>query len=177
MQSEVMVRIEADHVVTDNAWLWRADHDIAGLVKEGRNYVRTGLEVLGDNVTTYGLAVEHTLGDLVQWKGNDGRCYFYQSELPYDVKQSEFGDAGSVGFRVDAEVQQFAGYGVGVYSFFRDFNVTIENGIEVPDKTGVTMQNAFTKFLTGLGGIEHVINGEGGSTVENHDSPQYVCGY
>ncbi len=42
-----------------------------------------GLVVSGDSVTAYGLAVEHTLNDLVQWNGNDGATYFYQSELPW----------------------------------------------------------------------------------------------
>ena len=32
---------------------------------------------MGDNVTAYGLAVEHTLGDLVWWGGNYGRVFFY----------------------------------------------------------------------------------------------------
>ena len=34
------------------------------------------------NVTAYGLAAEHALGDQVVWKGDGGRTYFYQSELP-----------------------------------------------------------------------------------------------
>ena len=41
----------------------------------------------GDDVTTYGLAVEHTLEDLTVWNGEGGQVYFYQSELPYDVDQ------------------------------------------------------------------------------------------
>ena len=40
-------------------------------------------------MTAYGLAVEHTLGDQVVWKGDGGRTYFYQSELPYDVTCDE----------------------------------------------------------------------------------------
>ena len=35
----------------------------------------------------YGLAVEHTLGDLTQWHGERGATYFYQSEMPYDATQ------------------------------------------------------------------------------------------
>jgi hypothetical protein len=36
--------------------------------------------------------VEHTLGDLLDWQGERGRTYFYQSELPYDVTQANYGD-------------------------------------------------------------------------------------
>ena len=35
----------------------------------------------------YGLAVEHTLGDLTRWHGERGATYFYQSEMPYDATQ------------------------------------------------------------------------------------------
>ena len=47
----------------DNLWLWRADHDVRGLVKQRRNPVQNGLVVRGDDVSMYGLAVEHALGD------------------------------------------------------------------------------------------------------------------
>jgi hypothetical protein len=53
--------------------------------------VQTALEVLSDDVTIYGLAAEHTLGDLVLWRGERGRVYFYQCELPYDVATDTFG--------------------------------------------------------------------------------------
>mmetsp|Transcript_91663 Transcript_91663/g.258289 ORF Transcript_91663/g.258289 Transcript_91663/m.258289 type:complete len:407 (-) Transcript_91663:570-1790(-) len=98
-----MVRLESGHIVGDNLWLWRADHGVAGLVRGGANPCQTGLVVNGDDVTIYGLAVEHTLGDLVQWSGNRGRTFFYQSELPYDVTQA-YGDAGYVGYRVNDSV-------------------------------------------------------------------------
>jgi hypothetical protein len=55
------------------------------------NPVQTALQINGDNVTGYGLACEHTLGNLLEWNGENGRTYFYQSEFPYDVNQS-YGD-------------------------------------------------------------------------------------
>jgi hypothetical protein len=85
MTADVMVSIESGNVIYDNSWLWRADHDIIGEVYDSHNPVQTGLKVTGDNVTVYGLASEHTLGNLVEWYGNNGRVYFYQSEYPYDV--------------------------------------------------------------------------------------------
>eukprot|EP00966_Prymnesium_polylepis_P007919 182407-Prymnesium_polylepis.1 len=44
-----------------------------------------GLVVDGDDVTMYGLAVEHTEEDLTLLNGERGQTYFYQSELPYGV--------------------------------------------------------------------------------------------
>jgi hypothetical protein len=43
-----------------------------------------GLVVNGNNVTAYGLFVEHHQQYQVLWNGNGGRTYFYQSEIPYD---------------------------------------------------------------------------------------------
>lgn len=82
---ETMAVINTSHVVIDNTWFWRADHDVAGSVYAQRNPVSTGFVVNGDHVTAYGLAVEHTLGEMTKWNGNYGKTYFYQSELPYDV--------------------------------------------------------------------------------------------
>ena len=80
-----MIQINSAEVIIDHTWLWRADHDVGGYVKYSRNYVENGLQVNGDSVKAYGLFSEHSLGDLVQWNGNHGETYFYQSELPYDV--------------------------------------------------------------------------------------------
>lgn len=84
-----MVEINVGYTIIDNAWLWRADHDVSGdggaPVTGGRNPVQTGLIVNQDNVRAYALMSEHTLGDLVQWNGNMGETYFFQSEMPYDV--------------------------------------------------------------------------------------------
>jgi hypothetical protein len=37
------------------------------------------------------------LKDLTVWSGENGRTYFYQSELPYCVSQAEFGAPGYTG--------------------------------------------------------------------------------
>lgn len=34
-RADILVQINADDVVMDNVWLWRADHDVTGLVKNG----------------------------------------------------------------------------------------------------------------------------------------------
>lgn len=84
-----MVVINQMYTVIDNAWLWRADHDVGGNggapVTGSKNPVQTGLIVNGSHVKAYGLMSEHTLGDLVQWNGDFGTTIFFQSEMPYDV--------------------------------------------------------------------------------------------
>jgi len=85
VSADRMLELNNQHVILDHAWLWRADHDIGGLVKDSHNYSGTGLQVNADNVKSYGLFSEHHLGDLVEWNGNNGEVHFYQSELPYDV--------------------------------------------------------------------------------------------
>ncbi len=50
-------RSTADNVILDDVWAWRADHG-AG-VGWNSNTADTGLVVNGDNVTAYGLFVEH----------------------------------------------------------------------------------------------------------------------
>ena len=98
---DVHVRIHSGHVIGDNVWLWRADHSALApgespsdpslseyhLVRDGEFRTNTGLEVFGDSVTMYGLAVEHTLRDLVRWSGSHGQTFFFQAELPYDATQ------------------------------------------------------------------------------------------
>ena len=80
--------------------MWRADHDVGGLVYSSHNPVATGIEVNGNFVRAYGLFVEHTLGDMVVWNGEDGEVYFFQSELPYDATQSNYADKGYHSYHV-----------------------------------------------------------------------------
>jgi hypothetical protein len=46
----------------------------------------------------------------------------YQSELPYDV-DTDYGTNGYAGYKVNSKVENHTGYGIGVYSFFRDHDV------------------------------------------------------
>merc|ERR1712087_530062 len=159
VRADRMVEINADRVVLDNSWLWRADHDVTGNVYSCNNPVEVGLEVNGDSVMAYGLKVERTLNNLVEWNGEKGACYMFQSEFPYDVNQAQFGDPGYNAFRVDDSVTQFEGYGMGMYSFFRDNDVTVKNAIQAPQGAqGVQFTNVMTVFLSGTGEITHVIN-------------------
>ena len=159
-RADTMVRVAGAGVVLDNVWLWRADHaalapgeeprpgEVYHLVADGECYSETGLVVDGDDVVAYGLAVEHTLKDQVIWRGERGRVFFYQSELPYDVDQA-FADAGHVGYRVTAAAHESVG--AGIYSFFRDSQCLVPAAVAAPPTANFT--NAFTKHLNGHPGI------------------------
>ena len=122
----------------------------------------------------YGLAVEHALGDLVQWSGERGRTYFFQSELPYTVTQAAYGDPGFVGYRVNATVADHDAWGVGVYSFFAAHAVTVESGIRCPPALERRFVAPLGVHLNGLGAIKHVINEVGVGTSATQQV-NYVC--
>ncbi|CAK0810061.1 unnamed protein product [Prorocentrum cordatum] len=167
-RSRLMVQISSGNVVGDNFWLWRGDHwgkpsGEYGLVRDGDNRCDTGLEVTGDDVTIYGLAVEHTLKDLTVWGGQGGRVYFYQSELPYDVNQ-DWGDAGYVGYRVLDSVGTHEAHGIGVYHYFRDYAVTVQSGIACPEWLENSFDSPLSVYLTGKGKVLHILNDRGDMT-------------
>jgi hypothetical protein len=171
---DTMIEINSGNVVIDNSWFWRADHGVSGEVMNSDNPNQHGLVVNGANVTIYGLAVEHQLQDLVQWNGENGRTYFFQSELPYDVTQDNFGAKNYVGYRVNSNVQNHHVWGAGVYSYFRDNAVTVANGIVTGGSANVQFVNSLTVFLNGLGQITHIINDKG-ATVNTAGETQYEC--
>ncbi|KAH8092865.1 hypothetical protein JL720_5031 [Aureococcus anophagefferens] len=150
-RADTMVRVAGAGVVLDNVWLWRADHaalapgeaprpgEVYHLVADGECYSETGLVVDGDDVVAYGLAVEHTLGDQMIWRGERGRVFFYQSELPYDVDQA-FADAGHVGYRVTAAAHESVG--AGIYSFFRDSQCLVPAAVAAPPTANFTTLHA-----------------------------------
>ena len=47
------------------------------------------------------LKINSTLQDLTQWYGDNGKTFFYQSELPYDTSEASFGQENYTGYRVD----------------------------------------------------------------------------
>merc|ERR1711865_532408 len=178
VQVDKIVRIHSGNIIGDNLWLWRADHSAVRpgevlpsdqlteyhLIRLGECQCDTGLEVTGSDVTVYGLQVEHTVKDLVEWSGERGKVFGFQSELPYDVTQESFCDPGYSGYKVAQGVQEHAAYGIGVYSYFRDHQCLVPSAILAPDLPGVTFTNTFTKQLNGYGGILSILNGRGPAT-------------
>jgi hypothetical protein len=167
-KAKVSFTINANDTLIDNIWAWRADHG------EGFgwtvNTADTGVIVNGDDVTAYGLFVEHYQKFQTIWNGERGRTIFYQSELPYDVpSQAAWQHAGVKGwasYKVGDRVHTHEAWGLGAYAFFNQgVDIREDRAIEVPVKKGVVFHDAVTVFLNGSGGIEHTINDAGTATI------------
>jgi hypothetical protein len=177
--------VNSSHVILDDIWAWRADHGNG--VGWTSNTADTGVIVNGDNVTAYGLFVEHYQKYEVIWKGNGGTDIFFQNEMPYDPpSQAAWMEApgvnGWAAFKVDSAVTSFTGYGMGSYSFFNQgVSIYAANAFEVPTTLPASsLDDLFTIFLStaGSGGILNVINNTGGSsTIANPDAPVTVVSY
>jgi hypothetical protein len=169
------LEINSHDVIGDHLWLWRADHGTG--VGWTSNTAANGLVVNGNDVTMYGLFVEHYQQHQVQWNGNGGRTYMFQNEMPYDVPdQAEWMSGTTQGFaayRVDAAVTRHEAWGLGSYCFFnRNPTVVADHAFEAPVAPGVRLRNMVTVSLGGgRGTITHVINQTGaaakaGATVQ-----------
>jgi hypothetical protein len=170
------VEINSHDVIGDHLWLWRADHGSG--VAWTSNTAANGLVVNGNDVTMYGLFVEHYQQYQVEWNGNGGRTYMFQNEMPYDVPdQADWMSGTTQGFaayRVDAAVTSHEAWGLGSYCFLnRNPTVVADHAFEAPVVPGVRFRNMVTVSLGGgKGTIAHVINQTGaaakaGATVQN----------
>ncbi|NQX57937.1 discoidin domain-containing protein [Paenibacillus qinlingensis] len=175
-QNKAQMTINSDDIIGDHFWMWRADHGAGAGWTE--NVSTNGLIVNGDDVTLYGLFNEHHNEYQTLWNGNGGRVYFYQSEIPYDVpNQAVWMDGsknGYASYKVADTVTTHEAWGLGVYSYFRDAAVKLENAIEVPNAAGVKIHHATTIWLNGTAGSEitHIINGIGGRVYGTSGSAQ-----
>ncbi len=162
------VTINSNNVLIDNVWLWRADHGNG--VGWNVNKAMNGIIVNGDNVTAYGLFVEHFEQYQTLWNGENGQVFFYQSEIPYDVPSQGVWKHDNVNgyssFKVADKVQNFNGQGMGIYCFF-DNPALLENAIEASSAPGVKIRHVVTQWLgTAKGsGISHILNGTGKSVL------------
>ncbi|MBM0277180.1 discoidin domain-containing protein [Micromonospora tarensis] len=161
--------VNSDNVIGDHMWLWRADHAASGVPTGWTlNTADTGLTVNGDNVTMYGLFVEHYQKYQTIWNGNGGRTYFYQNELPYDVPNQAAWMNGSTrgyaAYKVADSVTSHQAWGLGSYSYFNvNPAVVEERSFEVPVNPNVRFTNMVTVSLGGVGTINRVINNAGGT--------------
>jgi hypothetical protein len=162
------LQVNSNNVIGDHMWLWRADHAANG-VPTGwtQNTAQNGLVVNGNNVTMYGLFVEHYQQYNVIWNGNGGRTYFFQNELPYDVPdQSAYMNGSTQGwaaYKVGPNVTTHEAWGLGSYCFFSTNNsVVLAHSFEVPQTAGVKFHDLVTVSLGGTGTITHVIDNTGG---------------
>ena len=172
--------VNSSHVILDDIWAWRADHG-AG-VGWTSNTADTGLVVNGNDVTAYGLAVEHYQKNEVIWNGQGGQDIFFQNEMPYDPPSQAAWMSGSAdgypAFVISPKVTSFSGYGLGSYCFFNQ-GVPIESAtaFSVPDAPGVQLNDVFTRFLNGSGSIDHVVNGTGAAVTTDNPGPSDVVSY
>jgi hypothetical protein len=166
-RAQVNLRVNSSDTIIDHTWIWRADHGAgAGW---NSNVSANGLVVNGDNVTAYGLFVEHHQEFQVLWNGNGGRTYFYQSEIPYDPPdQTSFisapGTNGWASYKVADDVTTHEAWGLGIYSVFRHPGVVLTRAIEVPASPNIRFHSMITVALDDKGEISNVINNAGGPT-------------
>lgn len=161
--------LNSNNTIVDHTWLWRADHG-AG-VGWTTNPSSNGLWVNGNDVTIYGLFVEHFENYQVVWNGNGGRVYFYQSEIPYDVpSQSSWNSPtgrGYASYKLADSVTSHEAWGLGIYSVFTNGGILLDRAIEVPNTPNVHLHDMISVCLGNNGGIVHVINNTGAQTVCN----------
>ncbi len=178
--------VNSDNVILDDIWAWRADHGTG--VGWTVNTADTGVVVNGDDVTAYGLFVEHYQKTETIWNGNGGTVVFFQNEMPYDPpSQADWmaapGVEGFPALKVTDGVTSFTGYAMGSYSFFNQgVDIFAANAFEVPETLPAgSLHDLLTIFLdanNGKGGIRNVINDTGGSsTIANPDVPVTVVSY
>ena len=167
-RADINLEINANDTLVDHTWIWRADHGDG--VGWDKNLSNNGLVVNGNDVTVYGLFVEHHQQFQVLWNGNHGRTYFYQSEIPYDPPtQSAYtsapGTDGWASYKVADTVTHHEAWGLGVYSVFTYPNVFLSHAIEAPTTPNVRFHDMITVCLETNGGIRHIIDNQGDPTV------------
>jgi Fibronectin type III domain len=170
-RASISLQINSNNTLLDHTWLWRADHGNAGTVGWDINTAANGLVVNGNNVTAYGLFVEHFQEYQTIWNGNGGRTYFYQSEIPYDPPQnrqdlwtSAPGVNGWASYKVADSVTSHEAWGMGIYAVFLVTGQRLTRAIETPVNSNVRFHHMVTVNLTVNGGIDNVINNTGGGT-------------
>ncbi|MFC8597531.1 glycosyl hydrolase family 28-related protein [Isoptericola sp. NPDC057191] len=194
-RTDVALEVNADDVLIDHTWVWRADHGVEGFATDGSagvngdterwrtNTARNGVVVNGDRVTATGLFVEHFQEHNTVWNGEDGTVVLYQNELPYDPPtQADWtqpdGTLGWAGYKVGDDVRRHRLFGGGVYVFNQNNPAIVtEDGFSVPERPGVRLHHLMTVNLS-AGTIDHVVNGEGDAVPPSTSgSPEYLADY
>ncbi len=166
------IEINADYVIGENLWLWRADHDaVSRNVLWNQDQANYGLIVNGNNVKMYGLFIEHFQNYQTVWVGKNGEINFYQSEMPYFMPDGNkdvdclFPGGSDISTKqvcaslyIAKEASGFKGTGMGIYSYFPSASadgkfkqnaVTAETAILIDQTQSVTLNNVQTHFLDG----------------------------
>ncbi len=166
------LEINSNNVVIDHIWLWRADHGKG--VGWDKNRCANGIIVNGNNVTIYGLFNEHFQEYQTLWNGENGRVYFYQSEMPYDPPAVDAwkhnGTYGYASYKIADHVKAHEAWGLGIYNVFYDAPVIVDNAIETPEHLEGFIHNKIIYWLNGNreSVVKSIINGKGGSIDVNN---------
>lgn len=166
------VMINSNHVIGDNLWVWRGDHGNG--IGWASNKTKHGIVVNGDDVTMYGLFVEHFHDYQTVWNGENGAVYFYQSEAPYDVPDQQGWMNGNVNgfasYKVADHVTRHTAIGMGVYCFFNENpSVKLNSAIEAPKGPNIRFSHVTSVSLGGTGEITHVLNEVGETAKPGHE--------
>ncbi|PFG34919.1 adenylyl cyclase [Sanguibacter antarcticus] len=173
-KTDTAMRIDADGVLIDHTWVWRADHGVEGFTdgvngdtdRWNTNTGTTGVVVTGDDVTATGLFVEHFQQRNLLWEGERGTVILFQNELPYDPPtQADWtqpdGTLGWPGYTVAADVETHTLFGAGVYVFNQNNpDIVTASGFSVPSTPGVQLNHVMTVNLN-AGTVQHVVNDTG----------------
>jgi hypothetical protein len=185
------LEVNANNVLIDHIWVWRADHGIEGFTngvngdtdRWQTNIGTNGVIVNGDSVTATGMFVEHFQKFNTVWNGENGRVILYQNELPYDPPtQADWtqpdGTLGYPGYKVGPKVKKHFLEGAGVYVFNQNNpSIVTANGFTAPNTPGVTLRHIMTVNLA-AGTIQHVVNGVGAQVDSSAPGvPSYVVQY
>jgi hypothetical protein len=171
--------VNNNNTIIDHIWSWRADHGAgAGWTS---NPSDTGLIVNGQNVTAYGLFVEHFQKYNVIWNGNGGKTIFFQNELPYDPPNaaawSHDGITGYAAYKVSNNVTSHEAWGMGSYCVFTaDPSIAAYHSYETPVNANVKFHDILTVSL-GQGSITHVINDTGDAALPTAVTPHNVVSF
>ena len=166
----------ASNSIIDNVWAWHADRGSSPASVGWTNSTgSTGLIVRGDDVSAYGLFVEHYQKAEVIWSGQGGTDVFFQNEMPYDPPgqdpwmQDRTTD-GYPAFLVTSNVRTFHGYGMASYCFFQVADppgnphppVEAARAFESPSRPGVLWHDLLVVSINGTGVIRNIIDSTGG---------------
>jgi hypothetical protein len=172
--------VNSDDALLDHIWAWRADHGSG--VGWTVNTADNGVIVNGDDVTAYGLFVEHYQKYQLVWNGNGGKTIFFQNEMPYDPpdQSSWRGDSpdGYAAYEVADSVTTHEGWGLGSYCYFNvNPSIVAARGFEAPNRSGVRFHDLLTVSLGGNGVIRHVVNDTGPEASGTDTVPANVVAY
>ena len=168
-----------DKIIGDNFWIWRADHGKnIGFTK---NYAKSGCQINGQDIIWHALLVEHFYEYQTIWNGENGTLVFYQSETPYDLPDqsywmkddealSEEEKLGFASYKVNNDVMNHKGYGIGIY--YVNTSKKKEQcytALECPNNEGIYFEHVSALHFVGEGGFIHTINNIDGNIHEDNE--------